>query len=140
MYLYILIFHIFSFTAWFAGILYIWRLFVYHTESSSAEVKKQLEIMSYRLYKYIMRIAATITITTGIILFSMQWDTYKKDIWIWLKILLVCIVLGSHLLANYYRIQLKNGKQYKSKFFRIMNEIPTILLLIIIFLVILKPF
>lgn len=132
--------HIISFVAWFAGIFYIWRLYVYHSETTSSEVKETLSVMERRLYKYIMRPAMVSTLVSGIVLLYLMWSFYAKSIWIWLKVFLVLLVLAQHFLAEYYRIQLQNGKTYPSKTFRILNEVPTLLLIFIVILVIIKPF
>ena len=140
LYLWLKVFHIFAFVAWFAGIFYIWRLFVYHTEASSQEVKETLKVMERKLYTIIMRPAMVVTLACGSGLFALQWHAYSRRYWIWLKLLLVLLVLAQHFLANYYRQQLEKAKQYPSKKFRMLNELPTLLLLFIISLVVLKPF
>ncbi len=140
LYLWFKVIHIVGFTAWFAGIFYIWRLFVYHSETNSQEVKDTLSVMERKLYKIIMRPAMVVTITFGTGMFYLNWDSFHRGIWIWLKIFLVCIVLFTHYLADWYREQLLLGKTYNSKKFRMLNEVPTILLILIVILVIFKPF
>jgi putative membrane protein len=140
LYLWFKVIHIVGFTAWFAGIFYIWRLFVYHSETESKEVKDTLSVMERKLYKIIMRPAMVVTLFFGFGMFYLNWDSYHKGIWIWLKIALVSIVLFTHFLADWYREQLLLGKTYNSKKFRMLNELPTILLILIVILVIFKPF
>ncbi|MCE9599655.1 MAG: CopD family protein [Spirochaetia bacterium] len=140
MFLWIKAIHIIGFTAWFAGIFYIWRLFVYHAETNSEDVRNQLAIMERKLYKFIMRPAMVLTLCCGILLFYFQWDAIARSVWIWLKILLVLFVLGNHFLADYYRKQLAAGVRYTGRRFRYLNEVPTILLICIVLLVVLKPF
>jgi putative membrane protein len=140
LYLWFKVIHIVGFTAWFAGIFYIWRLFVYHSETESKEVKDTLSVMERKLYKIIMRPAMVVTLFFGFGMFYLNWDSYHKSIWIWLKIALVSIVLFTHFLADWYREQLLLGKTYNSKKFRMLNELPTILLILIVILVIFKPF
>lgn len=140
MYLFLKSIHIIAMVSWFAGMFYIWRLFVYHTEAENEEVKKTLSIMEEKLYRIIMRPAMIVTVLFGFALFYMQWNSFSSMIWIWLKIFLVLILIGHHHLANYYRKKLLEGKFYPSKFFRLMNEVPTILLIFIVFLVIYKSF
>ncbi len=140
MYLWIKVFHVFFLIAWFAGIFYIWRLFVYHSETSEKEVKNQLGIMEKRLYGIIMRPAAIMTLVSGFIMFFMNWNQLHQQIWMWLKIILVLLVFAHHLMANYFRKRLAKGDVFKGRFFRIMNEVPTILLLSILIMVFIRPF
>lgn len=132
--------HIIGFTAWFAGIFYIWRLFVYHAETSSQEVRDQLAIMERKLYKFIMRPAMVITLACGVLLFYFQWDAISRSAWIWLKLGLVAFVVINHFLADYYRRQLAQGVSYRGRKFRFLNEVPTLLLICIVLLAVLKPF
>lgn len=134
------IFHIVFMVAWYAGMFYIWRLFVYHSETESEDVKKTLMVMENKLYKIIMNPAMMITITLGIILFAMQWSTYSVMYWIWIKILLVAILLGLHILAKVYMKKLGSGEKFDSKKFRIINEIPTLLLIGIVALAVFRSF
>ncbi|MCC6274419.1 MAG: protoporphyrinogen oxidase HemJ [Leptospiraceae bacterium] len=132
-------FHIISFTAWFAGIFYIWRLFVYHSETNLPETRKTFEIMESKLYRIIMRPAMMVTVTLGVTLLVIRWDGLYSSYWIWIKITLVCLVIFQHYLADYYRKKLAQGIIYNSKKFRILNEIPTLLLILIVVLAVLKP-
>jgi len=139
MFLWLKAFHIIGFTAWFAGIFYIWRLFVYHAETNSPDVRAQLAIMEYRLYKFIMRPAMVVTLLCGIGLFYIQWDAFARSFWIWAKIALVLIVLVNHFLSDYFRKKLAAGAIYRGRIFRFINEVPTILLIGIVLLVVFKP-
>jgi len=140
MYLWIKVLHIVGFVSWFAGLFYIWRLFVYHSEASSVDVKKTLEVMEFKLYKYIMRVAATITIISGTWMLIMSWQVFKSQIWLHIKLLLVVLVFINHLLAEKYRKRLQAGEVFISRKFRIINEIPTLLLIGIVIMVMIKPF
>ncbi|HMV44470.1 MAG TPA: protoporphyrinogen oxidase HemJ [Leptospiraceae bacterium] len=140
MYLWFKALHIISLIAWFAGIFYIWRLFVYHTETNSEDVKATLAIMERKLYTIIMRPAMFATLFFGFGLFYLQWNAFSNSIWIWLKIFLVILVVGQHHMANFYRKKLLEGVVYRSKKFRILNEIPTLLMILIVILVVFKPF
>ncbi|MCS7204369.1 MAG: protoporphyrinogen oxidase HemJ [Leptospiraceae bacterium] len=139
-YLWIKAFHIIFMVAWFAGMFYIWRLFVYHMENPHQEVKNQLAIMERRLYKIIMMPAMILTVTFGIIMLIMNWNYFLNVGWIWVKILVVFVLLYWHFLVPYYMKQFEKGVAYPSKKFRIMNEVPTLILIITVLLAILKPF
>lgn len=140
LYLWFKALHIIGFVAWFAGIFYIWRLFVYHSETNSQDVRDTLMIMERKLYKIIMMPAMFFTIFFGTGLVVILWKNYSTTYWLWLKIFLVCLVLYQHFLSNYYRKQLEKGVSYNSKKFRVLNEFPTLLLIGIVILVVLKPF
>ncbi len=137
-YLWLKVGHIVSFTAWFAGIFYIWRLHVYHAENPSPEVKSQLGIMAEKLYRIIMTPAFICTIAFGISLFYMRWDALKSNYWIWVKIALVVLVGVNHFMAGLYAKRLRAGKEYSGKRFRLLNEMPTLLLVLIVILAVLK--
>lgn len=132
--------HIIGIIAWFAGIFYIWRLFVYHSETNSQEVRDTLSVMERKLYKIIMQPAMVFSLFFGFLMFYLNWEYLSTAIWMWSKLGLVCGVLFVHFLSDWYRIQLLNGKTYSSKRFRILNEVPTVLMIIIVILVVLKPF
>jgi protoporphyrinogen IX oxidase len=139
-YLLLKVVHIVSFTAWFAGMFYVWRLYVYIVENPSNDVKSQLLEMSRKLLKIIMRPAAFLTLLSGFSMFVIQWDIYKTQFWIWIKLTFVFGLLIHHFLAEYYRKQLVAKVVYTSRFFRIMNELPTLALIVVVTLVIYKPF
>ncbi len=140
MYLWFKAIHIIGLIAWFAGIFYIWRLFVYHVEATSEEVKSTLAVMERKLYKIIMVPAMIVTLIFGFAMLYLQWNAFAYTIWIWLKIFLVFLVIGQHHLANYYRKKLLEGVVYRSRKFRLWNEVPTLLMILIVILVVLKPF
>lgn len=133
--------HIIGFIAWFAAVFYIWRLFVYQVEATSPEVKAQLQVMARRLYKIIMMPAMLFTLVFGLWLLFTQPGVYLKGSgWMHAKLTLLVILIGHHHMANYYRKKLEAGREYSSKFFRIMNEVPTILMILIVILAVFKPF
>jgi len=139
-YLWIKAFHIIFMVAWFAGMFYIWRLFVYHMENPHKEVKDQLAIMEKKLYKIIMMPAMILTVVFGIWMLFLKWDYFINVKWIWIKIIIVLFLIYWHFLAYYYIKQFEKNQTYPSKKFRIMNEVPTIILIAVVLLAILKPF
>ena len=139
MYLFIKAIHIISLVSWFAGLFYIWRLFVYHAESNEKAVHNQLAIMEKKLFYIIMQPAFILTIITGSFLLYLSWSIFSRQYWIWLKVFLVLLVIVNHFLSNFYRKKLlENSKYVSGRFFRLMNEVPTLLLMVIVFLVVLK--
>ncbi len=132
--------HIIFMVAWFAGMFYIWRLFVYHTETQDNATRNLFILMEKRLLNIIMTPAMILTVLFGLIMLLLQWDYFSKILWIWIKIVIVIFLIYWHYLAYRYYILLKKGQIFSSKKFRIMNEIPTLVLIVVVFLAILKPF
>lgn len=131
--------HIISFIAWYAGMFYIWRLFVYHAESAHQETKNTFVVMERKLLRIIMWPASILTTIFGVWMLVINWVGFSPSFWIWIKIGLVVVLFGLQYLAEIYRKKLLEGKQYNSKLFRILNEVPTLILFGIVILAVLKP-
>ena len=138
--------HLVSMVAWFAGLFYLVRLFVYHVEAEdktateASILKTQYEIMEERLFKIIVRPAMIMTWLFGILLIQqlgLEW--LKGSPWLHVKLLLVIVLTGySEYLGRIAR-QLRQGKMVMSSYqFRLFNEIPTLFLLAIILLAVYK--
>ena len=135
-------FHIISMVAWMSAILYLPRLFVYHTAvKRNSEASKMLKIMEYRLQKFIMNPAMILTLFFGALLSKTEGIIDWKSMWIYIKLLSVLCLVGIHYKLFIYRKDFLYDKNTKTKkFYRIINEIPTLLLIIIIIMVYVKPF
>ncbi len=139
--LWIKAFHIIAMVAWFAGLFYLPRLFVYHAESRDEPSLARFKIMERRLYYGITWPAALLTTGLGLILFSYNTQYYAKAGWMHAKLSLVLLLWIYHLACGYFLKQFAQDKnQRNSRFYRIFNELPTLLLLAIVLLVVLKPF
>ena len=133
--------HLIAVISWMVGLLYLPRIFVYHVENSEKkEVTEIFEIMERRLYFYIMRPAMIATWLFGVILIYINGLDIFAQLWIHIKLALVIFLTIYH---EYLGICLKSFKLKTNtktpKFFRIINEVPTIILIFIIFIVIFKP-
>ena len=135
-------FHVISMVAWMAALLYLPRLFVYHTTvKTKSEASRMLKTMEYRLQKYIMNPAMLFTIFFGVILLKIDGVINWAETWIYFKLLGVFLLLGIHHLLIKYRKGFFLDKNIHSKrFYKILNEIPIIILIAIVLLVYLKPF
>ena len=135
-------FHVISIVAWMSAILYLPRLFVYHTTvKRNSEASKMLKIMEYRLQKFIMNPAMLLTIIFGVFLLKTNGIINWTEKWIYFKLLGVFLLLVVHYLLTRYRKDFFLDKnKHSRKFYKILNEVPTILLIVIILLVYLKPF
>ena len=133
--------HLIAVISWMAGLLYLPRIFVYHVENSEKEeTTKIFEIMEKRLYFYIMRPAMLATWFFGIILIYISGLDIFSQLWIHIKLALVIFLTIYHEYLGKCLKSLKLKTNTKtSKFFRIINEVPTIILIFIIFIVIFKP-
>jgi putative membrane protein len=132
--------HVIAVISWMVGLLYLPRLFVYHVENNSAESSKIFKVMEKRLMKIIMNPAMIITWLSGL---SVLWILGFNNIfslWLSIKFLFVIVLSGYHgFLSKCLKDFESDRNKRSSKFFRVINEIPTIILIIIVFLVIFKP-
>ena len=134
-------FHVISIVAWISAILYLPRLFVYHTTvKRNSEASKMLKIMEYRLQKFIMNPAMLFTIIFGVFLLKTNGIINWTEKWIYFKLFGVFLLLVVHnLLGRYRKDFFLDKNKHSRRFYKILNEVPTILLIVIILLVYLKP-
>jgi|TARA_B100000953_G_scaffold36099_1_gene28231 putative membrane protein len=133
--------HLIAVISWMAGLLYLPRIFVYHVENSEKkEATDIFETMERRLYFYIMRPAMITAWLFGIILIYINGLDIFSQLWMYTKLALVIFLTIYHEYLGTCLKSLKLKTNTKtSKFFRIINEVPTIILILIIFIVIFKP-
>ncbi|AIF81937.1 coproporphyrinogen III oxidase [endosymbiont of Acanthamoeba sp. UWC8] len=132
--------HIISIICWMAGLFYLPRLYVYHTKAKvGSELDQTLQVMEKKLLKLIMNPSMIASFVFGILLIYII--GFESGKWLHAKILLVLIMALTHGLMAKYRKDFATGKNTKGdKFYRVLNEVPTILMVIIVFLAITKPF
>lgn len=132
--------HVFFMVAWFAGIFYLPRLFVYHAETQSAECDATFKIMERRLL-YFVTPFAILTLLFGLLLiFSYGKLWFSVSSWLHYKLILVVVLYLYHGYCFKLLSDFKHNRNRRSgRFYRIFNEIPVLLLLAIILLAILKP-
>ena len=133
--------HLISVVSWMAGLLYLPRIFVYHVENKEKKEATDIFIvMEKRLYNYIMRPAMMLTWAFGLVLIYLIGFDVFSNLWMQIKIVLVVFLSIYHEYLGKCLLALKDGTNLKSsKFFRIINEIPTLILIIVVFLAIFKP-
>jgi len=133
--------HIIAIIAWMAGLLYLPRIYVYHCQVTyGSEVHEKFVQMEYRLLKYIMNPAMIISWILGIGLIHSLGNDAFVQLWLQLKLFLVLLMSGFHGYLGVCRKKFENNTNTKSeKFYRIINEVPTVLMIIIVFLVVFKP-
>ena len=133
--------HLIAVISWMAGLLYLPRIFVYHTENNSEEKLSEIfKVMEKKLYFYIMTPAMTLSWLFGLLLIYSIGFQQLGQTWMLLKFLFVVILTLYHFylgkLLSQFRV---DNNQHTHKFYRYINEIPTILLILTIFVVIFKP-
>ena len=132
--------HIVAVISWMVGLLYLPRLYVYHNETkNNTDMDTTFLKMEYRLYNYIMNPALLVSFLLGLyLLYENKYLLYEN--YFLIKFFLVLILMLFHLYLNSLYKDFKKGyRNKKTKFYRIINEIPTILMILIILLIIVKP-
>ena len=140
--LWIKAFHIISVIAWMAGLLYLPRLFVYHVDAApQSEWSETLKTMERRLLKAIMNPAMLASLGTGVLLLMNLDEAAWENGWLHGKLVLVAGLLAVHMAMGRWRRGFAEDKNTRSgKFYRIMNEVPTVLMIGIVILVVVQPF
>ena len=133
--------HLIAVISWMAGLLYLPRIFVYHTENiDSKKTSEIFKLMERRLFNYIMMPAMILTWFFGILLIGSLGLNVFYELWFILKVALVLLLTHYHFyLGKCVRLFGNNQNTKSSKFFRIINEVPTIFLILIVFIVVFKP-
>ncbi len=142
-YSWVLTFHIIAMTSWMAMLFYLPRLFVYHVENSDKkEFVEVVKIQEYKIYKYIGAPAMYATIASGITMLSLNSSLLDiSNSWMYAKIITLIVLITYSLSLEKYRVELEQDICKKSgKFFRMYNEVPTMLAILIIGYVITKSF
>ena len=132
--------HLIAVISWMAGLLYLPRIFVYHSEAEDNSQKTVFKIMERKLYNYIMMPAMMLSWLFGILLIHSLNFSVFSELWMQIKTTAVIILTYYHFtLGKYLNDFAIDNNQKTSKFFRIYNEIPTVILIVVIFVAIFKP-
>jgi len=137
--------HVIAVISWMAGLLYLPRLFVYHCESEVGSPQSEtFKVMEDKLSRLIMWPAMIATLVFGLIMIAIPGTPgyiVHAGLWLWLKLLFVVGLLVAHLFMMRWRDDFANDRNERpQRFFRIMNEVPTLLMVGIVICVIVKPF
>ena len=132
--------HLIAVISWMAGLLYLPRIFVYHSENNNEIISSVFKTMEKKLYYYIMTPAMVLSWAFGLVLIHEIGFDQLANLWLQLKLILVVLLTFYHfylgLLLNQFKL---NQNKKTSKFYRYINEIPTLMLILIVFIVIFKP-
>ena len=132
--------HLIAVISWMAGLLYLPRIFVYHSEANHESQKTVFKTMEKKLYNYIMMPAMLLSWLFGVLLIhNLGFDIFS-ELWMQIKIIAVVILTYYHFtLGKFLSDFATESNKKSSRFFRVYNEIPTIILIVVIFVVIFKP-
>ena len=132
--------HLIAAISWMAGLLYLPRIFVYHSEASHDSQKQVFKTMERKLYNYIMMPAMVLSWLFGILLIHSLGFNIFLELWMQIKIVSVLILTYYHFILGRYLQDFATGNNVRSsKFYRIINEVPTIILIVVVFIVVFKP-
>ena len=141
-YNWILAFHVMSFISWMAMLFYQPRLYIYHREheKNGACFTDVIKIQEEKLYRIIGVPALWATLLSGLAMIYLNPELFKTGVWLYIKLAAVLLLIVYHFSLGYFKKRLALGKCHKSgKFFRFYNEIPTLLMIIIVIMVVIKP-
>ncbi len=132
--------HLIAVISWLAGLLYLPRIFVYHAEATHESQKDIFKIMEKKLYNYIMMPAMLLSWLFGVLLIHSLGFSVFSELWMKIKIILVSVLTFYHFLLGKYLTDFSSDSNQKSsKFYRIINEVPTVILIVVVFVVVFKP-
>jgi putative membrane protein len=140
LYLWLKALHIIFVVCWFAGIFYLPRIMVYYAASEDEATRRQLAVMSHKLYRFVTPLAA-IAIVMGFALIALNLDYYLGARWLWVKLLAVlCLVVYHFYCGRLVKAINADTDQHTHIYFRVFNEVPVLFLFLIVILAVLKPF
>jgi len=141
LYLLIKALHLIAVISWMAGMLYLPRLYVYHVDAKpGGELDEKLKIMEHRLLRYIINPAMIASFLLGLwLIYIIGWSSLGY--WFHAKVALLVFMFGCHgMLARYRKAFAKGENKHSAKFYRILNEVPTVLMVAIVVIAVMKPF
>lgn len=134
-------FHIVFVVSWYAGLLYLPRLFVYHAMTEDALGNERFKVMERKLFA-IMTVGALGAVFFGVwLLAAYAWAIYANSLWLQLKLALVIVLIAYHLYCAKLMVDFRHDRNHHTHvFYRWINEIPAVILVAVVILVVVKPF
>ncbi|MGA0839457.1 MAG: protoporphyrinogen oxidase HemJ [Pseudomonadales bacterium] len=140
-YLWIKAFHIIAVVCWFAALFYLPRLFIYHSSTTDDAGRARFKVMEDKLYRIIMRPSMLVSVLLGIWLLALGWSSMATSGWLWVKVTGVVLLIGyHHYCARLVRAFAADQSPHSERFYRAFNEAPALLLILIVIMVVVKPF
>jgi len=133
-------FHLIFVVMWYAGLLYLPRLFVYHSMSDDVIGIERFKVMERKLFA-ITTIGGVGALIFGLwLLIDYAWAAYWADLWLHLKLILVAALIAFHVLCGKLMLDFRDDRnRHRHRFYRLINEIPAIILIAVVILVVVKP-
>ncbi len=134
--------HVIAVIAWMAGLLYLPRLFVYHAEAEPGSDKAEtFKVMERRLLRAIMNPAMIVSVGAGLVLMAASGPALWDSLWFPFKVVAIVGLMVSHVyMGKWRRAFAEDRNTHSTKFYRAMNEVPTVLMIVIVIMVIVQPF
>ncbi len=134
--------HVISVIAWMAGMLYLPRLFVYHCASDPGSVQSEtFKVMERRLLRAIITPAMFAAWILGVLMLATPGAVHNDELWMWAKLALLVLLQADYfLMAVWQRQFAEDRNRHSARFYRVINEVPTLLMIGIVIIVIVKPF
>jgi putative membrane protein len=140
-YLWLKALHIIFVVTWFAALFYLPRLFVYHSSSTDAISRDRFKVMEGKLYRVIMRPSMLLATGFGLWLLFLGWNGFAGSGWLWVKLTAVVALLGyHHYCARLVRAFAADANPHSETFYRWFNELPALVLILVVIMVVVKPF
>ncbi len=140
-YLWLKAFHLISIICWFAGLFYLPRLYVYHSEASDSISNERFKVMERKLHNIIMLPALSAVLLTGGSLFYLNADVYLANRWFFVKMAAIALLIAFQARCTWHMLQFRKDKnEFTRKYYIPFNEIPSVLLICIIIMVVVKPY
>jgi putative membrane protein len=134
-------FHLVFVVAWFGGLFYLPRLFVYHALTTDAPGVERFKTMERKLFYGMMTPTAVIAVGLGLAMVVLGWETYAHARWFWVKVVLVAGLVAYHVYCGHLvRVFARDGNSNTHVFYRWFNEVPLAFLIAIVILAVVKPF
>ena len=140
-YLWIKAFHVIFVITWMAAMFYLPRLFIYHSAATDRISIERFKVMEHKLYAIIMRPSMLLATVLGLWMVVLAWDAYSTSGWLWIKLAAALGLLGyHHYCARVLKAFAADQKLHSERFYRIFNEVPALALIVIVIMVVVKPF
>ena len=140
-YLWLKALHIIFVVTWFAGLFYLPRLFVYHSTTQDEPGLARFQTMERKLYRAIMQPSMLLALGFGAAMLYAGWSGFAQSLWVWVKVTLALLLLGYHHYCGALIKAFAAGTNTRSeKFFRWFNEVPALILIVMVIMAVLKPF
>ena len=133
--------HIIFVVTWFAALFYLPRLFVYHSSAEDLISRERFKVMERKLYRVIMRPSMLLATGFGLWLLILGWESFARSFWLWIKLTAVVGLLGyHHYCARLVKAFAADENPHHEAFYRWFNELPALVLFVVVIMVVVKPF